>query len=155
MARRSSPTPNSAPGSAPGSAPASVIGRITEASEGKIHVTTSGTPVPPAHEISTPTAAVQTPPAETPARAFGMLMRTTSAGGAVDERTKLLINIALVTLQRCGPCLKSHLAKARRLGVSQAEIDEAVWCAIAMGGACVKVFYDELQTTAGDGKACC
>ena len=84
-----------------------------------------------------------------------MLMRTTSAGGAVDERTKLLINIALVTLQRCGPCLKSHLAKARRLGVSQAEIDEAVWCAIAMGGACVKVFYDELQTTAGDGKACC
>jgi len=32
---------------------------------------------------------------------------------------------------------------AREMGLTQAELDEAAWCAIAMGGAPVKMFYQE------------
>jgi len=31
----------------------------------------------------------------------------------------------------------------REMGLTQAELDEAAWCAIAMGGAPVKMFYQE------------
>jgi selenide,water dikinase len=83
-------------------------------------------------------------------KAFGALMRATGAGGAIDERTKELINFALVVLARCGPCIDVHLAKARKMGISQAEMDEAAWCAVAMGGAPVKMFYqDALQAERG------
>lgn len=75
--------------------------------------------------------------------AFGSLMRATNTSGAVDERTKCLINLALVTLRRCGPCLDNYLNKARKLGITAAEIDETIWCAVAIGGACVRVFHDQ------------
>jgi alkylhydroperoxidase/carboxymuconolactone decarboxylase family protein YurZ len=44
---------------------------------------------------------------------------------------------------RCQPCFETHYQKARELGITQAELDEAAWCAIAMGGAPVKMFYQE------------
>ena len=50
-------------------------------------------------------------------------------------------NFALVILSRCEPCLKVHWEKARQLGISREELDEAAWCAIAMGGAPVRMFY--------------
>ncbi len=76
-------------------------------------------------------------------QAFGALMRATGAPGALDGRTKELINFALVLLARCSPCVAAHLAKARQMGITQAELDEAAWCAVAMGGAPVRVFYEE------------
>ena len=153
-----------------------VIGRITEASAGRIHAASNlhtGTPAgPPVDTAVTESDADHrdhahtTSPAATDStttdakRAFSALMQSTGRDGAVDEKTKALINLALVTLQRCGPCVRSHLAKARKLGITQAQIDEAVWCAIAIGGACVKVFYDEFERAeldaGGDsGYACC
>ena len=159
---------------AAGGVTAHVIGRITEPSSGKIHVV-AGRPAPdhpmkatamtPPDSANAPTPSVQpdTPVSTTAAdsrRAFGALMQAGNRAGVVDERTKMLINIALVTLQRCGPCLQSYLAKARQLGITANEIDEAVWCAIAMGGACVKVFYDEWSKAGADpatppGHKCC
>jgi AhpD family alkylhydroperoxidase len=76
-------------------------------------------------------------------RAFGAFMRASAAGGAVDERTKELINFALVVMSRCAPCMDVHLAKARQMGLTSAQLEEAAWCAIAMGGAPVKMFYEE------------
>jgi hypothetical protein len=29
------------------------------------------------------------------------------------------------------------------MGITQAELDEAAWCAIAMGGAPVRMFYEQ------------
>jgi selenide,water dikinase len=164
---------------AAGSVTGHVIGRITESSAGRIVVTSRSNSVdsippstdvalapPPPPEVSpevaseviaglfpevSPEASTMSAniPIATPAAAFSALMRTTAAAGELDEKTKTLINIALVALQRCGPCLTAHLGKARKLGITQAQIDEALWCAIAIGGACVKVFYDEwLQTDA-------
>lgn len=76
-------------------------------------------------------------------QAFGQLMRSSADEGAIDARTKELINLALVLHARCAPCVKAHLAKARQIGIRQEEIDEAAWLATAMGGAPVKLFYAE------------
>jgi selenide,water dikinase len=76
-------------------------------------------------------------------RAFGAFMRSVQAPGALSEKAKELILISLILQSRCRPCFASHYDRARALGVTQAELDEAAWCAIALGGAPVKMFYQE------------
>ncbi len=77
-------------------------------------------------------------------RAFGQFMRLAQGKGVLDERAKELILFALVVQSRCKPCFKAHLERARELGITRAELDEAAWCAIAMGGAPVRMFYQEM-----------
>ena len=85
-----------------------------------------------------------------------MLMRVTSAGGAIDARNKELINFALAVASRCGPCVKAHYQKAINMGISQEQLDEAAWCAVAMGGGPVKMFYqDMLCDLSGGNGGCC
>ena len=60
--------------------------------------------------------------------------RAPTAPARWTRRTKRLLAIALSVLSRCEPCAKLHIAKAREMGISQAEIDEAAWMAIAFGG---------------------
>lgn len=76
-------------------------------------------------------------------RAYGALMRSVQAAGALNEKTKELILFGIVVNSRCQPCFDAHVRRARELGITQAELDEAAWCAIAMGGAPVKMFYQE------------
>ena len=76
-------------------------------------------------------------------RAFGALMRSVQSAGALDAKTKELILFSLVVGSRCHPCFEAHFRRARELGITQGELDEAAWCAIAMGGAPVKMFYQE------------
>ena len=76
-------------------------------------------------------------------RAFGALMRSVQASGALNEKAKELILFSLVVQSRCEPCFDAHFRRSRELGITQAELDEAAWCAIAMGGAPVKMFYQE------------
>jgi AhpD family alkylhydroperoxidase len=76
-------------------------------------------------------------------KAFGALIRSVQSAGALDEKTKELILFSQVVGSRCQPCFDVHFRKARELGISPAELDEAAWCAIAMGGAPVKMFYQE------------
>ncbi|MBT7053893.1 MAG: carboxymuconolactone decarboxylase family protein, partial [Lentisphaerae bacterium] len=78
------------------------------------------------------------------------------ADGALDARTKELITLALTVATRCRPCLKAHLVEAREMGISEAEIEEVVWCAVAMGGAPLRMFYREVcEELEGGGKTCC
>ena len=76
-------------------------------------------------------------------KAFGALMRSVQAPGALSEKAKELILFSLVLHSRCAPCFDVHYEKARALGITQAELDEAAWCTIAMGGAPVRMFYQE------------
>ena len=76
-------------------------------------------------------------------KAFGEMMRAVQAAGTLDARTKELILFSLVVLSRCQPCFAAHFEKAIAMGLRQSELDEAAWCAIAMGGAPVKMFYQE------------
>jgi selenide,water dikinase len=76
-------------------------------------------------------------------KAFGAFMRSAQAAGALSEKAKELILFSLVLQSRCHPCFDAHYQKARELGITQAELDEAAWCAIAMGGAPVRMFYQD------------
>ncbi len=76
-------------------------------------------------------------------RAFGALMRAAQASGALNEKAKELILFSLVVQSRCEACFEAHFRRACELGITQAELDEAAWCAIAMGGAPVKMFYQD------------
>ncbi len=76
-------------------------------------------------------------------QAFGALMRSAQAAGALNERTKELILFSLVILSRCEACFDVHYRKAREMGITRAELDEAAWCAIAMGGSPARMFYQD------------
>jgi len=78
-----------------------------------------------------------------PQRAFGALMRSALAPGRLDARTKELILFSLVLQSRCEGCFESHYKRALGMGITKAELDEVAWAAIAMGGAPVKMFYEE------------
>jgi AhpD family alkylhydroperoxidase len=85
-------------------------------------------------------------PPSSAADAFGTYMKSTAAAGKVDARSKELITFALVVLSRCGPCLNFHKKKALEMGLTQEQLDEAAWLAVAMGGAPVRMFYLEHQS---------
>ncbi|MDP6045399.1 MAG: selenide, water dikinase SelD [Phycisphaerae bacterium] len=90
------------------------------------------------------------------AQAFGMLMRVAASGGAIDANVKELINFALAVASRCGPCVRAHYTKATNMGLTREQLDEAAWCAVTMGGAPVKMFYqDILCDIAGGNGGCC
>lgn len=76
---------------------------------------------------------------------FIEFLKSSSAPGALDAHTKQAIAIALSVLARCEPCLKSHLRKARDMGFTQDEIDEAAWMAISFGGSPTMMFYNSLK----------
>ena len=79
---------------------------------------------------------------------FQEFLQAAGAPGALDAKTKQAIAIALSVLARCEPCVKSHLKKAREMGFSQEEIDEAAWMAIAFGGSPTMVFYNGVRKAA-------
>jgi AhpD family alkylhydroperoxidase len=76
---------------------------------------------------------------------FHEFMQAANAPGLLDARTKKAMAIALSVITKCEPCLKSHIKKAREMGFSQEEIDEAAWVAIAFGGAPLMMFYKRLR----------
>jgi len=88
-------------------------------------------------------------------QAFGQMMRVTGRGGAIDERSKFLINFALAVMSRCAPCVAAFVEKARNQNVPREQLDEAAWCAIAMGGAPVRMFYQDAMENVGRGRGCC
>ncbi|MBX3068153.1 MAG: carboxymuconolactone decarboxylase family protein [Microbacteriaceae bacterium] len=59
------------------------------------------------------------------------------AEGALDEKTKQLIAVAVAHVTQCPYCIKGHTKLAQRKGASAKEIMEAVWVAAEMraGGA--------------------
>ena len=76
-------------------------------------------------------------------RKFQEFMKEATQPGALDAATKEAVALALSVLARCEPCVKTHIAKARKMGFSQEEIDEAAWIAIAFGGSPVMMFYEK------------
>ena len=78
-------------------------------------------------------------------RKFQEFLHAAAAPGALDGKTKRAIAIALSVLARCEPCVKSHMKKARDMGFSQEEIDEAAWMGISFGGSPAMVFYNGVR----------
>ncbi len=76
---------------------------------------------------------------------FHEFLKSANAPGALGAKTKQAMAIALSVLSKCEPCVKSHIKKARDMGFTQEEIDEAAWMAIAFGGAPLMMFYKTLR----------
>lgn len=77
-------------------------------------------------------------------RKFQEFLQAANAPGALDAHTKEAISLALSVLARCEPCARAHIKKARDMGFSDAEIDEAAWLAISFGGGPAMMFYREV-----------
>lgn len=69
--------------------------------------------------------------------AFEQFSRTIFKAGALDEKTKQLVAVAVAHTTRCPYCIAGHSKLARRKGASDEEIMEAIWVAAEMraGGA--------------------
>ncbi|NLS92822.1 MAG: selenide, water dikinase SelD [Planctomycetaceae bacterium] len=83
---------------------------------------------------------------ETEAR-FHEFLKSANSPGALGAKTKQAMAIALSVLAKCEPCVKSHVKKARAMGFTQEEIDEAAWMAIAFGGSPLMMFYKALRSS--------
>lgn len=69
--------------------------------------------------------------------AFEAFSRSVFAEGALDEKTKQLIAVAVAHTTQCPYCIQGHTRLAHRKGASDQEIMEAIWVAAEMraGGA--------------------
>lgn len=52
--------------------------------------------------------------------------------GALPEKTKQLIAVAVAHVTQCPYCIRSHTAQAYKKGASKEEIMEAIWVAAEM-----------------------
>lgn len=69
--------------------------------------------------------------------AFEAFSKAVFADGALPEKTKQLIAVAVAHTTQCPYCIKGHTKLAHRTGATDEEIMEAVWVAAEMraGGA--------------------
>ena len=69
--------------------------------------------------------------------AFEQFSRAVFCSGALSEKTKQLIAVAVAHTTQCPYCIAGHSQLARRKGASDEEIMEAIWVAAEMraGGA--------------------
>lgn len=58
--------------------------------------------------------------------------KTIFKAGAIDEKTKQLIAIAVAHTTQCPYCIKAHTKQALQKGVTEKEIMEAIWVASEM-----------------------
>lgn len=64
--------------------------------------------------------------------AFRNFSRTVFKEGALPEKTKQLIAVAVAHVTQCPYCIRGHTAQAVRKGASPEEIMEAIWVASEM-----------------------
>ena len=69
--------------------------------------------------------------------AFQEFSRQVFASGALDEKTKQLIAVAVAHVTQCPYCIQGHTKAALRKGADEQELMEAIWVAAEMraGGA--------------------
>ncbi len=66
-------------------------------------------------------------------QAFMAFSQTAFSGGALDEKTKELIAVAVAIGVKCSYCIDVHTAKAREAGATDKELAEASLVAAAIG----------------------
>jgi AhpD family alkylhydroperoxidase len=89
------------------------------------------------HPTSPETAAWREQLAPGAHRAFEDLSRVVFSDGALPEKTKQLIAVAVAHVTQCPYCITGHTRLANRKGASAQEIMESIWVAAEMraGGA--------------------
>jgi AhpD family alkylhydroperoxidase len=64
--------------------------------------------------------------------AFQAFSKQVFADGALDEKTKQLIAVAVAHVTQCPYCIRGHTKAALRKGATEAELMEAIWVAAEM-----------------------
>jgi AhpD family alkylhydroperoxidase len=67
-------------------------------------------------------------------KGFGDLSKSSMASGALSEKVKELIALALGVAARCDACLAFHTKALVKLGATKEEVEEALAVAVYMGG---------------------
>lgn len=67
-------------------------------------------------------------------KGFGDMGKAAMSDGALDEKTKELIALAIGVAARCDGCIGFHAKALVRLGATEAEVYDALGVAIYMGG---------------------
>jgi len=67
-------------------------------------------------------------------KAFGELARAATTTGALDEKTKELIAVAIAVAIRCDGCIGFHVKALVRLGATREELNETLGMAVYLGG---------------------
>ena len=65
---------------------------------------------------------------------FSQLAKAAMAEGALGEKHKELIALAIGITQHCSGCIGFHVKALRRLGCTRAELDEMLAVCVYMGG---------------------
>ena len=66
------------------------------------------------------------------AESFAAFSKQVFADGALDEKTKQLIAVAVAHVTQCPYCIRGHTQGALRAGATEPEIMEAIWVAAEM-----------------------
>lgn len=86
--------------------------------------------------------------------AFQAFSKAVFAEGALDQRSKQLIAVAVAHVTQCPWCIEGHVKGARRAGASDAQIMEAIWVAAEMrAGGAVAHSIKTLDLLSADNKA--
>ena len=65
---------------------------------------------------------------------FGQLAKASLADGALSEKHKELIALAIGITQHCSGCVGFHIKALKRLGATKAELEEMLAVCVYMGG---------------------
>ncbi|MVW72733.1 carboxymuconolactone decarboxylase family protein [Bordetella sp. 15P40C-2] len=76
----------------------------------------------------------------TVAAAYRGLNEAVNGGSVLDAKTRELIALAVAVTTRCDGCISSHAAAARKAGVTEAELAEALGTAIALNAGAAYVY---------------
>jgi AhpD family alkylhydroperoxidase len=76
---------------------------------------------------------------------FQDFMGTAMTAGALDIVTKELIAVALGLAVNCVPCSRIHIKKAKTMGISPEELEEAASLATAFGGCRAMMLWNQLK----------
>lgn len=67
-------------------------------------------------------------------KGFNQMGATAKASGALDEKTKEIMALGIAIATRCDSCIGFHVKSLVRLGLTRAELCEALAMATYMGG---------------------
>ena len=65
-------------------------------------------------------------------KAFRNFSKVVFQEGALDEKTKQIIAVAVAHVTQCPYCIKGHTKQAKQKGATNEEVMEAIWVAAEM-----------------------
>ena len=74
---------------------------------------------------------------------FGQLAKASLADGALSEKHKELIALAIGITQHCSGCIGFHVKALKRLGATKAELEEMLAVCVYMGGGPALMYASE------------